>query len=204
MKEIKVDQGSVEWFAARLGKVSASRFPKLMPTKRQKIDQWNDTQLGILREIAAERLTGEREETFTNKAMQWGIDHEPFAREALSKAIDMPIRESGFWEYSDFIGGSPDGVIGFNEFVCELKCPTPKQHLRYLLDMDEWFKDYGEQIKGQMWITGIHEGYYASYDPRFPDDKKLSYSSYGLTNEDIDLFDNRIGAAVDLIKSWID
>lgn len=202
MKEIKVQQNSVEWFSLKLGKISASKFPKLMPTARQKIDSWNDTQLGILREIAAQRLTGEREETFTNKAMQWGIDNEDNARRALSTAIDMPIRESGFWEMSEYVGASPDGIIGFNEFLCELKCPTSKQHLRYMLDMDEWLKDYGWQLKAQLWITGIDEGYYASYDPRFPDGKSLAYSSYGLTDEDKDLLENRIGLAVDLIKDW--
>lgn len=203
MREIKVIQGSEEWQALRLGKLTASKFPKLMPTKRQKIDQWNTTQLGLLRETAAERLTRQREETFTNGAMQWGIDHEDDARGALSSTIGMPIRESGFWEMNDYVGGSPDGIIGFNEYLCELKCPTSKQHLRYWLDMNEWLEDYGEQIKAQMWITGIHEGYYASWDPRFKDnDKKLAYSSIALTDEDIDRFDNRIGLAVDLIKEW--
>ena len=203
MIELKVEQGSIEWFTARMGKLTGSKFTKIMPTKRQKPDAWNETQLGILRECVAELLTGEREETFTSKAMQWGNDTEPAARRALALAIDMPIRESGFWQHSDYIGSSPDGVIGFNEFVCELKCPTSKQHVRYLLDTDELFKDYEWQIKGHMFCTGIHECYYASYDPRFPDDKQLAYSSYALTVEDAEMLENRLSLAVDLIKEWI-
>jgi len=202
MKELKLEQGSADWFEMRLARITASRFPKLMPTPRQKIDKWNDTQLSILREIAAQRLTGEWEESFTSKAMQWGIDNEDNARRALSAAIDMPIRESGFWVKDDYVGASPDGIIGFDEFLCELKCPSSKVHLKYSLDMDEWFKDYGWQLKSQLWITEIKEGYYASYDPRFPDNKMLSYSSYALTDEDIDILDNRIGLAVELIKEW--
>jgi hypothetical protein len=202
MTEIKCEQMSVEWFTHRLGKITGSKLQKLMPTKKQKIDQWNDTQLSILRECVAERLTGEREETFTNKAMQWGIDHESFARDALSTAINMPIRDSGFWKYSDYIGVSPDGIVGFNEAVCELKCPMSKQHVRYMLDIDELFKDYEWQIKVEMYGTGIHNNYYASYDPRFPDDKMLSYSSYTLTQEDIDMLDNRLNLAVEFIKEW--
>ena len=106
MIELKVEQGSTEWFTARMGKLTGSKFTKLMPTKRQKPDAWNETQLGILRECVAELLTGEREETFTSKAMQWGNDTEPAARRALALAIDMPIRESGFWQHSDYIGSS--------------------------------------------------------------------------------------------------
>lgn len=200
--EIKVQQNSIEWFQHKLGKLSASKFPKLMPTKKQKIDQWNDTQLSILRELAAERLTGEREETFTSKAMQWGIETEPFARGCLSSAIDMPIRESGVWIKDDYVCASPDGIAGFNEAVCELKCPTSKQHLRYLLDMNEWLKDYEWQLKSQMWVSEIHNGYYASYDPRYDVKKMLAYAELNLAGEDIDLLDNRVGLAVELIKEW--
>ncbi len=75
--------------------------------------------------------------------------------------------------------------------------------MRYLLDMEEWFKDYGWQLKSQMWISGIHTGFYASYDPRFPDEKVLSFAKYDLNADDIDLLENRIGLAVDLIKEWI-
>ena len=203
MKEIKVEQNTVEWMNLRAGKITASKFDVLMPTPKQKIDQFSKGQLTYLRQVSAEILTGEYEETYQNKAMQDGHEREPFAREALSKAVGIPIRESGFWEVNDMIGVSPDGIAGFNEFTVELKCPTSPTHLLYLLDIKELFKQYEWQIKSQMWGSGIHEGYYGSYSPLFEDYKQLSYSSYGLTEEDIDLLNNRTGHAVDLIKEWI-
>lgn len=201
MKEHMVDQRTEEWFRLRMGKLTSSRFPKLMKTPKQRTE-WNETQLTILREIAAEKLTGEREETFTSKAMQWGNDHEDAARDALSAYLGMKIRESGFWEYSEYIGGSPDGIVGYNEAVAELKCPTSKQHILYYLDSDNLFKDYGWQLIGHMLCTGIETGYLASYDPRFPDDKCLVVVEHYMSLEEREQLISRLDEAVSKLKEW--
>jgi hypothetical protein len=202
-KEIKCEQLSVEWFSARLGKLTGSKFQKLMPTKRQKPDAWNDTQLSILRECAAEILTGEREESFINKTMQWGIDNEQNARRAFELQEMTAVRECGIFLYSDYIGSSPDGIIEETEETWETKCPTSKQHLRYWLDSQNLIEDYGWQAIGECFCAGYKKGIICSYDPRFPDDKMLVIHRFEPTEEEFTALKNRLELAVELIKEWI-
>jgi hypothetical protein len=201
MKEIKVNQNTNEWMTLRCGKITASNFDLLIPSK--KIDGFTVGQRTYLLSVAAEILTGMWEDNFQTKAMQQGHEREPQARDELSKIINAPIRESGFWEYSDYVGISPDGIGGFNEFTVELKCPQPKAHMLHIYDMKEFDKKYQWQYKGQMWGTGIDHCYYGSFNPDFPDNKKLIYSGCDLSDSDKDLFDNRIGHAVEFVKKLI-
>ncbi len=202
-KEIKCEQLTEEWYAARLGKLTGSKFQKLMPTKRQKPDAWSDGQLTILRETAAQILTGEREETFTNKAMQWGIDNEPNARRAFELHEMTTVRECGIFLYSDKIGASPDGIIEETGETWETKCPTSKQHLRYYLDSDNLMEDYGWQVIGECFCSGLTKGIICSYDPRFPDDKQLVIHRFEPTIEQFNQLQNRLELAVELIKEWV-
>ncbi len=200
MKELKIQQNTVEWMKCRAGKITASNFDLLMKIPKKGIKTFTDGQRSYLLSVAAEILTGLWEETYQTPAMQQGHEREPFARGAMSKAVGAPIRESGFWEYSEFIGISPDGIGGFDEFTIELKCPQPKAHMLYLYDMKEFAKKYQWQYKGQMWGTGIDHCHFGSFNPDFPDNKQLVYSGCDLTDDEKDLFDNRMGYAVEFVK----
>ena len=69
-------QGSEEWFEARLGFVSASNFGKVLNKK---------TGRGLyMRKLAAERLTGLREESYKNDIMENGSETEQEARERIA------------------------------------------------------------------------------------------------------------------------
>jgi hypothetical protein len=203
MSELKVEQLSTEWFTARLGKITGSKFQKLMPTKKQKPDAWSAGQLTILREVAAQALTGEREETFTNKAMQWGIDNEQNARKAFEDSEMLVVRECGIFIHSDYIASSPDGIIGSTGETWETKCPTSKQHLLYYLDSDILFEDYKWQVIGECFCSGFKKGVICSYDPRFLEDKKLVIHRFEPTVEDFEQLNNRLTLAVEIIKDMI-
>ena len=207
--EIKCEQRSDEWFAARLGLLTCSQFPKLMPMARQKPDDWNETQLSILREVAAERLTGKHEESYTSSAMQWGIDNEDMARYTFEAETMETVRKCGFFKSDvspDFIGGSPDGIIvrdGEDWGVAEFKCPTSKQHLRYLLDKEELWNDYKWQVLGHCFVSHIKHYALVSYDPRFDETKQLVVIARELEFNELDPLRYRLGLAVDIIKGWI-
>jgi len=200
--EIKCEQLSEEWFHERLSRITGSKFQKLMPTKRQKPDAWSDGQLTILREIAAQILTGERAETFTNTAMQWGIDNEPNARRAFELHEMTTVRECGIFSYSDNIGASPDGIIESTRESWETKCPMSKQHLKYYLDPDELFNDYEWQCVGEAICTGFLKGVICSYDPRYPDDKMLVIHRFKVSYSQFKKWKDRMALAVDLIREW--
>ncbi|MGD8567364.1 MAG: YqaJ viral recombinase family protein [Gammaproteobacteria bacterium] len=203
--EYKVEQRSDEWFKLRIGKITCSNFGILMPTPRQKTE-WNDTQLKILREIAAEIITQEREESYTSSAMQWGIDQEDNARYLFQAQEFETVRTCGFFELSEYVGGSPDGIIvrdGEDWGNLETKCPTSKQHLLYELDKDELFKAYKYQVLGQCLVTELLPYALCSYDPRFPDSRQLIIIRGVATDEDLKPLRDRLDSAIALIRSWI-
>ena len=202
MIEIQAKQGSLEWFEARLGKLTGSTFPALMPTARQKIDNWNKTQLTLLRQCASEILTGEREDTYQSDAMIRGSILEEEARELYQIERMEEVRECGFYEYSAYIGASPDGMIGTSK-TWETKCPTSKNHLKYLLDPEELYKEYKWQTIGEMFCTESKEGVICSYDPRFDESRRLVIFDIVPEQEDFDLLSSRLDNAIQLIKEWI-
>lgn len=202
MKEIDCIQGSEEWFEARLGHMTGSRFQDIMPSEKAK-KEWTDGQLTYIRKVAAEILTGVREDSFTSKSMEWGNTWEPVARQKYSDMIMSPIRECGFFEYTEYSGSSPDGIIGDNSATFEVKCPESKQHLRYLLDPSELWKDYKWQVIGEMLCTGIHEAVIVSFDPRFPESKQIAVYHPENCDDDLRKLEDRIKKATDMLKEWI-
>ena len=204
MKEINVLQLSDEWFELRLGKLTASKFDKLMKTPKQRLE-WSDTQTAILLECASELLTGQREDSFTNKAMQWGNDTEEEARSFYALTNMTTVRESGFFETSEYIGGSPDGIIE-GAGCLEIKCPNSKQHLKYLLDVEQLKKAYKWQALGHIFNTGLDYCDLISFDPRFKDDSKKMVSYRYTVKEyadDLLLLIARLDHAVEIIKGWL-
>lgn len=204
-QEIKCEQRSDEWFMARLGKLTASRFPDLMKTAKQRL-QWNQTQLTILRQVAAEIITGEVEEIYTSKAMQWGIDNEVYGRELWAVENLETVRTCGFYQHSEYIGGSPDGIVirdGEDWGVFEIKCPSSKNHLMYELDNNELMRNYYGQILGESIVTGLRNYSLVSFDPRFPDGRKFVTVTGEFGLEDIAVLESRLFDALDIIKEWI-
>jgi len=202
INEIKCVQLSDEWFFERLERLTSSKFDDLMPSSRQKL-VWNDTQLKILKEIACQILTGERKPSFTNSAMQWGIETEEEARRYYGLKTMQVVRESGFWIIDKDLGDSPDGIIEDSKKVWECKCPASTTHLDYFLDPEKLFKKYKWQCYGHMWATGYNQGDLISYDPRFPEEKRMVIYPFKLVPEDMELLKTRMYLAVEKIKEFI-
>ncbi|MDC7224232.1 MAG: YqaJ viral recombinase family protein [Spirochaetales bacterium] len=201
MVEHKVEQRSAEWFALRCGRITGSRFKDLMSTDKSKL-KGTKGQLSLLREVAAERLTGMWEESSLSKAMQWGIDKEDEARRYYSDYLMADIRESGFWEFSEGAGCSPDGII-LSERALEIKCPATKTHLLYYMDNSELWKEYRWQAVGHALCTGLGDVDLISYDPRLPDDKKLVVYRPGDISKDILLLKERLIEAEEVIRGIV-
>jgi hypothetical protein len=88
-----MEQRSPEWFAARLGKVTASRIADVCARTKS---GWGAGRKNYMADLVAERLTGVKSEGFTNAAMQWGTDMEPEARVAYEFYRDATVAETGF------------------------------------------------------------------------------------------------------------
>jgi putative phage-type endonuclease len=150
-----VQQGSEEWKTLRLGKITASRVSQVMGKSRQ----------NFLAIIAAERIS-KQAESFTNAAMQWGIDTEPFAREAYEARNGVKVVQVGFCLHPTIkdAGASPDGLVG-DDGLIEIKCPNTSTHVGTLIDQKALTK-YIPQIQFQMACTGRQWCDFVSFDPR--------------------------------------
>ena len=163
-------QGSPEWFAARVGKITASRVADVMARTKT---GWGASRANYAAELIAERLTGVSAPSFTNDAMRWGTDQEPYAREAYARRFDVDVYEVGFVDHPEVAmsGASPDGLIGEAGLI-EIKCPNTATHLDTLLSGAVPGK-YVTQMQWQMACTGREWCDFASFDPRLPEEMRL-------------------------------
>ncbi len=151
-------QNSPEWYAVRLGKVTASCFGKAIAGGQGK------TRKTYMIQLIAERLTQEPQEGFSNAVMVRGQEIEPYAREYYELLNDVSIQEVGFVERNENIGASPDGLVG-SEGLIEIKCPLPTTHILALID-DKVPTTHKPQIQGQLWVCEREWCDFVSYDPR--------------------------------------
>lgn len=165
-----IEQGSLEWFQARLGKVTASRVSDVMAKTRSGPAA---SRKNYMMELLCQRLTGQREEGFTSAAMQRGVDLEPLARSAYEIATGQDVNEASFIVHPDIsgLGASPDGLVG-DSGLLEVKCPNTAQHVA-CLQSGEPDSTYWWQMQCQMACTGRDWCDFASFDDRMPEELQL-------------------------------
>jgi putative phage-type endonuclease len=158
-------QGSAEWIAERLGKVTASRVADVVAKTKT---GWGASRANYMAELIAERLTGVPTEQYTNAAMKWGIATEPEARAVYAFLADADVVEVGFVAHPtiDMTGASPDGLVGTDGLV-EIKCPNTATHIDTLLGTPIPQK-YMLQMQWQMACTRRAWCDWVSYDTRLP------------------------------------
>lgn len=165
-----MDQRTDEWFAARVGKVTASKVADVVARTR---NGWGASRANYMAQIIAERLTGQPADSYTNAAMQWGIEIEPDARAAYEFYTDSAVEEVGFVDHPRIAmsGASPDGRVGDSGLV-EIKCPNTATHIDTLLNgtiPDKY-------IKQMLWQMACEERDwcdFVSFDPRMPEEHRI-------------------------------
>jgi len=162
-----MDQRTDEWFAARLGKVTASRIKDVLAGKT------TAARRNYLAQLVVERLTQKAPESFTNAAMQWGTDQEPFARAAYEAKTGVLVDETGLVDHPviPMSGASPDGLVA-NDGLVEIKCPNTATHMDTLLTKTP-DSDYVGQMQWHMACTGRKWCDFVSFDPRMPENLQL-------------------------------
>lgn len=163
-----MEQRSPEWFAARLGRVTASRIADVCAKTKT---GYSASRASYMAQLIAETLTGQPQESFTNAAMEWGVAHEAEARDAYSAKTGELVEEVGFVQHPHLhAGASPDGLVG--EGLIEIKCPNTQTHLDYIYDGKPPTK-YIQQMQFQMACTGRPWCDFVSWDLRLPENLRL-------------------------------
>lgn len=163
-------QGTGEWFSARTGKLTASRMAAAMSFLKNGNESAARRDLKI--EILAERLTDNIVQKYVTAEMQWGIDHEPMAKEAFEAKTGIKVTDIGFVDHPmiEYFGASPDGLTSDGRCI-EIKCPKTTTHLSWLLD-----DCVPESHKPQMIVQAACTGrpvWFVSFDPRLPVKQQL-------------------------------
>jgi putative phage-type endonuclease len=160
-----MDQGTPEWFAARVGKVTASRIADLCAKTKS---GWGASRANYMADLLVERLTGMPAPSYENAAMIWGRECEPKARAAYEFFRDCDVKEIGFVDHPSIpmSGASPDGLVGIDGLV-EIKCPNTATHIDTLLS-GKVPEKYVSQMRWQMACTQREWCDFVSFDPRMP------------------------------------
>lgn len=170
------EQGSEEWFKARLNRFTSSEVHKLIPGARAKDGELSKTAISYVFDKIADRITAgqclEYRELNTRE-IEWGKAHEDEARLAYATITCEDVQTCGFFvcENLPCFGGSPDGLVGDDGFI-EIKCPyNSAVHARYLAlsypeDLLREKPEYYAQIQGNYLATGRSWCDFISYDPR--------------------------------------
>jgi hypothetical protein len=162
---IDCDQGTPEWFAARLGVITASKA-KDACDKLKTTGKPSKVALAYAAQLAMERVSGQPcDDTFQNFAMRRGSELEPKARFAYEEHTGQLVRESGLVLTDDrLFGYSTDGLIG-DDGLIEIKCP-----MSALTVVSMWrdadLSDYEHQIQMGLWLTGRQWLDFVMFDPR--------------------------------------
>jgi len=165
-----VIQQSNEWFTARLGKVTASRVADVIAKTKTGYSASRDNYMA---QLICERLTGQKGESFTNAAMEWGTQTEPLARSAYENARNLLVKEVGFINHPriEMSGASPDGLVAEDGLV-EIKCPNTATHIDTLLSGKVPTK-YITQMQWQMLCCQRKWCDFVSFDNRLPEHLQL-------------------------------
>lgn len=146
---IDVKQGSDEWLALRKTKITATDASIIMG-----VNPWKSK-----RQLYNEKISNVNP-LYMNEKMQRGLDLEPIARDLFTITTGIPVTPAVV--VKDWAMASLDGMSDDGKVIVEIKCAGEKDH---------FFAVYGKipphyypQLQHQMYVCGLNEMYYASFD----------------------------------------
>lgn len=163
MEVVDCEQGSTEWFAARLGVPTASMFSVLLSGRKDAKDK--KTRTTYMMKLAGEIITGEVSEGYTNVHMERGKVMEDEARALYAFMTDADPVQVGFLKNFG-AGASPDSLIG-DKGGLEIKTALPHIQVERLLS-GTLPSEHKAQVQGNMWVSERDWWDFCSYCPKMP------------------------------------
>ena len=159
------EQGSDEWHALRLGKITGSCFSKLMGTAAAKEKYLCDRANEIVTKSRCDS-----DESATGMHMARGHEFEEVAICKYTVATLTQVRRVGFVQLNEFAGCSPDGLVG-DDGMIEIKVPDSNNYFRQILELNEKGvdaipKDYYAQMQFCMYVCDRKWCDYVLYNPK--------------------------------------
>lgn len=158
------EQGTEEWNQVRIGKMTGSDAGVFLVNGKSETE-WGAAVQSYIYKKVAERITGEIEYFKPNFAMERGTMLEPVAIAEYEKVSWNQVERVGFVEMNDFVGCSPDGLIG-NDGMIEVKCPLGTEFLRFA-DTLEIPPAHYAQMQFNLFVTRRIWCDYVVFHPQF-------------------------------------
>lgn len=162
-------QRTARWFELRAGKVTASSVYKVMAKTKT---GYSADRENYQAQLVVERMTGQPAKSYSNAAMEWGVEQEANARAAYEAQMGKLVEEVGFIPHPTIpmCGASPDGVVG--DGLIEIKCPETATMIE--LQLSNKIPDkYLKQMQLQMRCADKQWCHFVVYDPRMPERLQL-------------------------------
>jgi putative phage-type endonuclease len=140
-------QRTEEWFKKRNGRVTGSNVGAILG--RSPFMKREDVMRNMVRQYhnAPSEFTG-------NVATSYGTYNEPNALADYELKFNTKVVETGFHTFEDWLGASPDGLIG-NDGLIEIKCPySLRDKNPPEFKSIDYQTHYWMQIQIQLLVTG--------------------------------------------------
>ena len=193
------EQGSEDWFRARMGIPTASEFGTVLAPRAGSEGKMRRT---YLHKLAGEIITGEPMERYGNAHMDRGHEMEAEARSLYAFMSDADPTQIGFLRNGQK-GCSPDSLIG-DAGVLEIKTKLPHLLIDCILK-DDFPAEHKAQCQGALWVAEREWVDIAVYWPRMPLFVKRAYRDeeyISKLSDAIDAFNADLAAVVDRIKAY--
>jgi hypothetical protein len=218
-------QRTLDWYRLRIGNFTGSEVGKLFVSGRKKEDMFGQGAMTYIYKKAAERSinpdiieddvlfeTYLQQNTAHSKAMDWGIEQEPMARELYAKIKGYRVVEVGLCKHLSIshFASSPDGYVYDNKDgkgCLEIKCLSIDNFMSHFADARdaEGLKKvnsiYYYQCMAHMACTGSSWCDFAVYNPFLTNPIHIIRI---LPDENVfSEFEARINAANDIIENLL-
>jgi len=193
------EQGSEDWFRARMGIPTASEFGTVLAPRAGSEGKMRRT---YLHKLAGEIITGEPMERYGNAHMDRGHEMEAGARSLYAFMSDADPTQIGFLRNGQK-GCSPDSLIG-DAGMLEIKTKLPHLLIDCILK-DDFPAEHKAQCQGALWVAEREWVDIAVYWPRMPLFVKRAYRDeeyISKLSDAIDAFNADLAAVVDRIKAY--
>lgn len=176
-------QGTAAWLSQRCGKLTASRMADAMATL--KTGKPAASRFNLLKELLAERMTGDAAMHYVSPEMQHGIAYESDAKAEYEDLTGQLIQACGFVEHPSIpdFGATPDFLFS-DDTTGEIKCPKTSTHLEWIM-AGVVPEQHRPQILAQLACTGRKNAVFVSYDPRIKGPRRLFIREWAPEIEEI-------------------
>lgn len=156
-------QGTPEWFDIRKGKVTASRA-QAIASNGKGLETY-------INEVVSEYFSSAEKEHYSNIHTERGHELEPTARSMYELENDCEVEQIGFCELNEFVGCSPDGLVGEDGMI-EIKCPEDKVYFNIIIN-EKIDSGYMWQCQMNMFILERKWCDLIFYNPNFKKSMKI-------------------------------